>query len=69
MHISLLLSYVKTICSDPLDSHVLRLNVFYKSLDIYTFIHSGYFYSTSSSPLLLRGAPNYRIDPVSELTR
>src|SRR6218665_2108986 len=25
---------------------------------IHSFIHSGYFYSTSSSPLLLRGAPD-----------
>src|SRR6218665_2883997 len=35
----------------------------------HSFIHSGYFYSTSSSPLLLRGTPNYSIDTVSELTR
>ena len=33
---------------------------------IHSFIHSGYFYSASSSPLLLRGAPNYSIDTVSE---
>jgi len=32
------------------------------------FIYSGYFYSTSSSPLLLRVAPDYSIDTVSELT-
>ena len=32
------------------------------------FIHSGYFYSTSSSSLLLRAAPVYSIDTVSELT-
>src|SRR6218665_657589 len=32
------------------------------------FIPSGYFYSNSSSPLLLRGAPNYSIDTVLELT-
>jgi len=31
-------------------------------------IHSGYFYSTSSGPLLLRGAPDYCIDTVWELT-
>jgi len=31
-----------------------------------SFIHSGYFYSASSNPLLLRGASNYRIDTVSE---
>src|SRR6218665_172172 len=35
----------------------------------YIFIHSGYFYSASSSPVLLRCAPNYCIDTVSELTR
>jgi len=34
----------------------------------YSFIHSGYFYSASSSPLLLRGAPDYSIDTVAELT-
>src|SRR6218665_796095 len=34
-----------------------------------SFNHSRYFYSTSSSPLLLRGAPDYGIDTVSELTR
>src|SRR6218665_120267 len=34
-----------------------------------SFIHSGYFYNASSSPLLLRGAPDYSIDTASELTR
>ena len=33
------------------------------------FIHSGYFYSAFSSALLLRGAPDYIIDIVTELTR
>ena len=33
-----------------------------------SFIHSGYFYSASSGSLLLRGAPDYSIDTVSELT-
>ena len=33
------------------------------------FIHSRYFYSASSSPLLLRGAPDYSIYTMSELTR
>jgi len=32
------------------------------------FIHSGYLYGASSSSLLLRGAPDYSIDTVSELT-
>src|SRR6218665_624645 len=31
-----------------------------------SFIHSGHFYSASSSPLLLRGAPDYSKDTVSE---
>ena len=35
---------------------------------IHSFIYSRYFYSTSSSPLLLRGAPDYSINIVSELT-
>jgi len=34
-----------------------------------SFIHSGYFYSTSSSPLLLGVAPDYSIDTVSKLAR
>jgi len=38
-------------------------------LVIHSFIHSRYFYSASSSPLLLRGTPDYIIDTVSELTR
>jgi len=36
---------------------------------IHLFIHSRYFYSASSRPLLLRGAPDYIIDTESELTR
>ena len=31
-----------------------------------SFIHSGYFYSAPSSPLLLRGAPDYSTGTVSE---
>src|SRR6218665_165277 len=31
-----------------------------------SFIHSGHFYSAHSSPLLLRGAPDYSTDTVSE---
>jgi len=30
--------------------------------------HSGYFYSASSSPLLLRGAPDYSTDTLSEFS-
>src|SRR6218665_2171096 len=33
---------------------------------IHLFIHSGHFYSAPSSPLLLRGAPDYSTDTVSE---
>ena len=35
----------------------------------HSFIHSGYFYSASSSLLQLRGAPDYSIDTVLESTR
>src|SRR6218665_370284 len=34
---------------------------------IHSFIHSGYFYSAPSSPLLYRGTPDYSTDTVSEL--
>src|SRR6218665_2316523 len=37
-----------------------------RKLHIHSFIHSGHFYSTPSSPLLLRGAPDYSTDIVSE---
>src|SRR6218665_3724235 len=33
---------------------------------IHSFIHSGHFYSAPSSPLRLRGAPDYSTDTVSE---
>src|SRR6218665_222247 len=36
---------------------------------VHSLIHSGYLYSASSSPILLRGAPDYSIDTVSELIR
>jgi len=35
----------------------------------HSFFSSGYFYSASSNPLLLRGAPVYSIDTVLELAR
>src|SRR6218665_1216185 len=35
-------------------------------LVLHSFIHSGHFYSSPSSPLLLRGAPDYSTDTVSE---
>ena len=37
-----------------------------KTLRAYSFIHSGHLYSAPSSPLLLRGAPDYSMDTVSE---
>src|SRR6218665_3122404 len=37
-----------------------------KTIVIHSFIHSGHFYSAPSSPLLLRGAPDYSTDTVSE---
>jgi len=36
---------------------------------VFSLIHSGYLYSASSSSLLLRGAPDYSIDTVSEYIR
>src|SRR6218665_3313919 len=33
---------------------------------IHSFIHSSHFYSAPSNPLLLRGAPDYSMDTVSE---
>ena len=35
-------------------------------MDIHSFIHSGHFYSAPSSPLLLRGTPDYSTATVSE---
>ena len=39
------------------------------SISSLSFIHFGYFYSASSSPLLLRDIHVYSIDTVLELTR
>jgi len=36
---------------------------------LFCSVRFGYFYSTSSSPLLLRCVPDYGIDTESELTR
>src|SRR6218665_81312 len=36
------------------------------SFVLHAFIHSDHFYSAPSSPLPLRGAPDYSIDTVSE---
>ena len=38
-------------------------------IETLSFFYSGNFYSAFSSPLLLKGAPDYSIDTVSELTR
>ena len=40
------------------------LMIFYG--DVHVMIHSGHFYSAPSSPLLLRGAPDYSTETVSE---
>src|SRR6218665_1738402 len=59
------------------DTSIAHLQVHYSSpfslclstcICIHSFIDSGYFYSASSSPLLLRGVIDYSIDTVSELT-
>ena len=38
----------------------------FSARNVYSFIHSGHFYSAPSSPLLLRGAPDYSTDTVLE---
>ena len=44
-----------------------RLAAYSKDISfIHSFIHSGHFYSAPSSPLPLRGAPDYSTDTVSE---
>src|SRR6218665_1451406 len=53
------------------DCHfVLRQSIPYPLTQVialeHSFTHSGHFYSASSSPLLLGGAPDYRTDTVSE---
>ena len=39
---------------------------YFSCVHILSFIHSGHFYSAPSSPLPLRGAPDYSTDTVSE---
>ena len=57
------------ICYGYNDDHLgVNGNALIENISINSFIHSGYFYSTSSNPQLLRCAPDYRIDTVSELT-
>src|SRR6218665_2535466 len=49
-------------------SRMFHTYTFYSCIYIssHSFFHSGHFYSTPSSPLLLRGAPDYSTDTVSE---
>src|SRR6218665_3021059 len=37
-----------------------------QNTNYFSLIHSGHFYSASSSPLLLRGAPDYSTNTISE---
>jgi len=60
-HFPLHFSHINTIL--PLEYQPLNFRY------TYSFIHSRYFYSASSSSLLLRGTPDYSIDTVPELTR
>ena len=47
-------------------SHVTKSPCILWAYIIHSFIHFGHFYSAPSSPLLLRGAPDYSTDTVSE---
>src|SRR6218665_2890341 len=46
-----------------------KLNLLCTNIVATSFVHSRYFYISSSTPLLLRGASDYSIDTVLELTR
>src|SRR6218665_3491864 len=56
----------------PTYTHVAHVHIHMRThthkikLAFHSFIHSGHFYSAPSSPLLLRGAPDYSTDTVSE---
>src|SRR6218665_63911 len=63
---STFVNYLKSAILDVFILHTTSSHSFIRS--IHSFIHSRYFYSASLSPLLLRGAPDYSIDTVSELT-
>ena len=52
--------------SDRVISNTRQKGILISKGSLHSFIHSGYFYSASSSPLLLRGAPDYSTDTVSE---
>src|SRR6218665_3841448 len=51
---------------DTLHRRPVCQRILYRVSTIHSFIHSGHFYSAPSSPLLLRGAPDYSTDTVSE---
>src|SRR6218665_1226067 len=53
------------VLSDVACSHWNTIMVAGRPIAAVRLIHSGYFYSASSSPLLLRGSPDYSIDTVS----
>src|SRR6218665_2687295 len=60
------------ICITPkqLDNYILSKYSLFSVVELVdlsqTLIHSGHFYSTPSSPLLLRGAPDYSTDTASK---
>jgi len=55
-----LVTYGMEACFRKIDGYIDRI----RKIIIHSFIHAGYFYNDSSSPLLLRGAPNYSNDTV-----
>ena len=58
---------VRTVSEEEKDSGVIGTRAQNLEGNIHSaLIHSGYFYSAPSSPLLLRGAPDYSTDTVSE---
>src|SRR6218665_4194894 len=62
-------SFARRLLRRPLSSYlslVRLVNIIFFIIN--AFIHSRCFYSAASSPLPLRGAPDYSSDTVSELT-
>jgi len=58
-----------TVVAGNVRSNVFQLKPKTVLIIFHSIIHSGYFYRVSSSLLPLRGAPDYSIDTVLELTR
>ena len=58
--------YIKRLRESHLCPIGLMQTDIYMSIVIHSFIHSDHFYSALSSPLPLRGAPDYSTDTVSE---